>query len=209
MPSVKLAEQRQNTMINPGSRLQDLSNHRLRPFVVASLLLFCAAALAGGLAIVYVPELATQLQELLQQFAQMFHGLPKLQLAIAIFLNNSVKTLVVILFGPLLGIAPVLFLILNGAILGAVMPVAAASKGVWSALMTVLPHGVLELPAILLGTSVGLRLGAHAWRHLAGKADKSLLSELGDGLRIYLGVIVPLLLLAAVVEVYVTPLVAG
>ena len=75
--------------------------------------------------------------------------------------------------------------------------------------MTIVPHGVLELPAIFLGTSIGLRLGAHAWRWLAGKADKTLFSELGDGLRIYFSLIVPLLLVAAAVEVYVTPLIAG
>lgn len=182
---------------------------RLRPFAIASVLLFCAAALAGGLAIVYVPQLATQLQELLKQFAQVFRGLPTLQLTIAIFLNNSLKTLVVILLGPVLGLAPVIFLIVNGAILGAVMPVAAATRGLWPSLMSVFPHGVIELPAVFLGTSVGLRLGVHGWRRLKGKADKTLLAELADGLRIYFTVILPLLLVAAAVEVYVTPLIVS
>jgi stage II sporulation protein M len=196
-------------MINDHSSIHRLEIARLRPFVIASILLFCAAALTGGLAIIYVPQLATQLQELLKQFAQMFRGLPKLQLAVAIFFNNSLKTLLVILLGPLLGIAPLIFLIVNGAILGAVMPVAVESRGLWPSIMTIAPHGVFELPAILLGTSIGLRLGAHAWRWLRGKADKTLLSELGFGLRIYFSVIIPLLLVAAVIEVYVTPLLAG
>jgi stage II sporulation protein M len=195
-------------MINYGSSIRrDVS--RLRPFVLASVLLFCASAIAGGLAILYAPQLATQLQELLKQFADVFRGLPRLQLAAAIFFNNSLKTLVVILLGPLLGIAPVIFLVINGAILGAVMPVAAASRGLWPSIMTIAPHGILELPAIILGTSIGLRLGAHAWRRLRDKADKTLLSELGDGLRIYFSIILPLLLIAAAVEVYITPLLAG
>jgi stage II sporulation protein M len=196
-------------MISFNSREKRLDLARLRPFVIASVVLFCAAALAGGMAIVYFPDLATQLQELLKQFAHMFRGLPKLQLAVAIFFNNSLKTLLVILLGPLLGIAPVMFLIVNGAILGAVVPVAAATRGLWPSIMTIAPHGILELPAILLGTSIGLRLGTQAWRRLAGKADKTLLAELGDGLRIYFTVIVPLLLVAAAIEVYVTPHVAG
>jgi stage II sporulation protein M len=196
-------------MTNFNSREKHLDLARLRPFVIASVVLFCGAALAGGMALVYFPELATQLQELLKQFAHMFRGLPKLQLAVAIFFNNSLKTLLVILLGPLLGIAPVMFLIVNGAILGAVVPVAAATRGLWPSIMTIAPHGILELPAILLGTSIGLRLGTQAWRRLAGKADKTLLAELGDGLRIYFTVIVPLLLVAAAIEVYVTPHVAG
>jgi stage II sporulation protein M len=195
-------------MINYGSSIRrDVS--RLRPFVLASVLLFCASAIAGGLAILYAPQLATQLQELLKQFADVFRGLPRLQLAAAIFFNNSLKTLVVILLGPLLGIAPVIFLVINGAILGAVMPVAAASRGLWPSIMTIAPHGILELPGIILGTSIGLRLGAHAWRRLRDKADKTLVSELGDGLRIYFSTILPLLLIAAAVEVYITPLLAG
>jgi len=68
---------------------------------------------------------------------------------------------------------------------------------------------VIELPAVFLGTSVGLRLGVHGWRRLKGKADKTLLAELADGLRIYFTVILPLLLVAAAVEVYVTPLIVS
>jgi stage II sporulation protein M len=196
-------------MINFGSSEQRREFARLRPFAIASVLLFCAAAVAGAMAIVYFPQLAMQLQELLKQFAQMFRGLPKLQLAIAIFFNNSIKTLVVILLGPLFGIAPVIFLIMNGAILGAVMPVAAATRGLWTSIMTIVPHGIVELPAIFLGTSMGLRLGMHPWLRLAGKTDATLMSELGLALRIYFTIILPLLLLAAAIEVYVTPLVAG
>jgi stage II sporulation protein M len=207
-PFARLTKTKIN-MISCDSALPRFDAGRLRPFVIASVSLFCGAALAGGFAIIYFPQLASQLQDLLKEFAQMFSGLPRLQLAIAIFFNNSLKTLIVILLGPLLGIAPVVFLIMNGAILGAVLPVAAASKGLWSSLMTILPHGIVELPAILLGTSIGLRLGVHACRRWTGSADRSLLSELRDGMRIYFAVIVPLLLLAAAVEVYITPLVAG
>lgn len=182
---------------------------RLRPFVIASVILFCVAALAGGAAVIYLPQVASQLQELLKQFAQRFGGLPKLQLAVAIFFNNSLKTLFAILLGPLLGIAPVIFLVVNGAILGAVVPVAVESRGLWASIMAIVPHGVFELPAIFLGTSIAMRLGTHVWRRLAGKADTTLLAEFGHGLRIYFSIILPLLLLAAAIEVYVTPLIAG
>jgi stage II sporulation protein M len=106
-------------------------------------------------------------------------------------------------------LTPVIFLIINGAILGAVIPAAVETKGLWSALMTVIPHGIFELPAIFVGTSIGLALGAHPWRRLAGKADTTLFSELGRGLRVFVRVILPLLLLAAAIEVFVTPVIAG
>ena len=196
-------------MTNPGHRGQRLDFARLRPYGMASIGFFTLGALGGGLAIIFYPETAQQLQELLKQFAKMFQGMSKLQLISAIFLNNSLKTLVVILLGPLLGLAPVIFLIINGAILGAVIPIAVESKGLGSALMAIIPHGILELPAIFLGASIGIRLGAHPFLRLAGKADTTLLSELGRGLRLFATVILPLLLLAAVIEVFVTPLVSG
>jgi stage II sporulation protein M len=188
---------------------QRLDLARLRPYGVASIGFFTLGALGGGLAIIFYPETATDLQQLLQQFAKMFQGLAKLRLAAAIFLNNSLKTLLVILLGPLLGLASVVFLIVNGAILGAVIPLAVESKGLWRSIMTIVPHGIFELPAIFLGTSIGLKLGLHPFRRLAGNADTTLLSELSYGLRLFFRLILPLLLLAAAIEVFVTPLLAG
>jgi stage II sporulation protein M len=196
-------------MTNLGHREQRGDFARLRPYVMASIGFFALGSLGGGLAIIFYPETAQQLQELLKQFVKMFHGMSKLQLVVAIFLNNGLKTLVVILLGPVLGLTPVIFLVINGAILGAVIPTAVESKGLWLALMTIIPHGIFELPAIFMGASIGIRLGMHPFLRLAGKADTTLLSELGNGLRLFVTVILPLLLLAAVIEVFVTPLVAG
>lgn len=196
-------------MFNLGYIVERLEFTRLRPYGMASVILFALGALGGGLAVFLYPETATHLQDLLKQFAKTFQGMPKLKLAAAIFLNNSLKTLLAILLGPLLGLAPLVFLVVNGAILGAVIPLAVESRGLWQSIMTIVPHGILELPAIFLGTSIGLKLGLHPWRRLAGKATTTLRTELGYGLRLFVSVIVPLLLLAATIEVFVTPLVAG
>jgi stage II sporulation protein M len=181
----------------------------LRPFAVTSIVLFGLSALGGGFAIIFYPETAAQLQDFLKQFAKTFQGMSKPQLAVAIFFNNSLKTLLVIVFGPLFGLVPVIFLLINGAILGAVIPGAVESRGLWTALMTLLPHGIFELPAIFLGTSIGLRLGVHPLRRLTGDTDTTLFTEFARGLRLFAKLILPLLVVAATVEVFVTPLVAG
>jgi stage II sporulation protein M len=181
----------------------------LRPFAVASVVLFGLSALGGGFAIIFYPETAAQLQDFLKQFAKTFQGMSKPALTVAIFFNNSLKTLLVIVCGPLFGLVPVIFLLINGAILGAVIPAAVESRGLWIALMTLLPHGIFELPAIFLGTSIGLRLGVHPLRRLVGHTEMTLYREFVRGLRVFAKVILPLLLLAAAVEVFVTPLIAG
>ncbi len=73
----------------------------------------------------------------------------------------------------------------------------------------VLPHGVFEIPAIILAGAAILRMGAS----LAGAAHgrtvgEGLLRSWADWTKIMVGVVMPLLLLAAVVEVHLTPQIA-
>ena len=68
-------------MFNPGNYLARFDLARLRPYGMASIILFALGALGGGLAIIFYPETASHLQDLLKQFAKMFQGMPKLKLA--------------------------------------------------------------------------------------------------------------------------------
>jgi stage II sporulation protein M len=182
---------------------------RLRPYLAASVLLFGLGSLIGTATIFYFPGIADQLAASLGSFVKIFRGLPPLQLAGAIFFNNAIKTLLVIALGILFGAITVLFLIVNGAALGIVFYLSIQSRGLWPSLLVLLPHGILELPAVLLGTSIGLMLGRHSANRLLGKAQTSLGTELAQALNFFLAVIIPLLLLAALVEAFVTPALAG
>jgi uncharacterized membrane protein SpoIIM required for sporulation/ABC-type transport system involved in multi-copper enzyme maturation permease subunit len=71
----------------------------------------------------------------------------------------------------------------------------------------VLPHGIFELPALLIGSAVVLYIGAALVTPQTGKSMGEVIIELmADWAKIFLGVVVPLLAVAAVVEAYVTPL---
>jgi uncharacterized membrane protein SpoIIM required for sporulation len=72
----------------------------------------------------------------------------------------------------------------------------------------ILPHGVLELPAVILAMAFGLRMGASIMAPPPGfSISESLLLSLADLIKVFVLVVIPMLLLAAVAEVYVTPLV--
>ena len=73
----------------------------------------------------------------------------------------------------------------------------------------VAPHGLLEIPAAVLAGAAILRLGL-AWVSLpeGHSLGESWLRAFGEWARIGLGLVVPLLALAAAIEVFVTPLVA-
>jgi uncharacterized membrane protein SpoIIM required for sporulation len=97
----------------------------------------------------------------------------------------------------------------NIGLVGGVM--GAASIVGFSPLLTfaagVLPHGIFELTAIFLATAAMFKVGAQL---VTPQTEKSLgeilLLSLADWFRVFVGVVVPLLAIAAIIEVYITPM---
>ncbi len=73
----------------------------------------------------------------------------------------------------------------------------------------VLPHGIFEIPAILLSGGAILRLGATFAAPPAGHSiGEAWLITLADWAKIIIGLVLPLMLIAAAVEMLVTPRIA-
>lgn len=109
------------------------------------------------------------------------------------------------------GVAGVLILALPFAIIGYFMAsMMRIGISPWIFLGSfILPHAVFEVPAILLSGGAILRLGAT----LVAPASRRPLSEgwlqaLVDWAKLVLGLVIPLLLIAAGVEIFITPRVA-
>jgi len=72
--------------------------------------------------------------------------------------------------------------------------------------VALLPHGIIELPAAILATAFGLRAGASIIAPPPGvTAGENLMRALADLAQIVLFVVLPLLVLAALIEVNATP----
>jgi stage II sporulation protein M len=70
-----------------------------------------------------------------------------------------------------------------------------------------LPHGIFEIPALILASAAMLRIGVVMVTPQMGRSlGEVVLELLADWTKIVVGVVVPLLLIAAVIETYVTPL---
>jgi uncharacterized membrane protein SpoIIM required for sporulation len=70
----------------------------------------------------------------------------------------------------------------------------------------VLPHGIFEIPAIVLCGAALLRVGGSLAALSKNESiGEGLLKSLADWTKIVLGVVVPLLLVAAIMEALVTP----
>lgn len=96
------------------------------------------------------------------------------------------------IFGFLLGIFPVFFVFFNGLLLGYVF-----SSINLTDLWKILPHGIFELPAIFISAGLGMKLSLFLFSR---KPKKEFKKRFFDSFRVLLFVIIPLLLVAAVIE---------
>jgi len=177
---------------------------RLYPYLKTSLVIFGSGIVIGLMAVSHFPLLAQHFESSVVGFVNIFHGLSKLELAAAIFLNNTLKTVLAILFGSLFGIIPAVFLLGNGIALGVIFSLSAQTRGLWLSLLSIVPHGLLELPAVFLGTSIGLMVGSRVMKQFFSRPETTIGSELVQGLRFFITVILPLLFIAALVEAFLT-----
>lgn len=70
----------------------------------------------------------------------------------------------------------------------------------------VMPHGILEMPAAIIATALAVRLGAAFIAPPRGlTVGEGWIQALADFVKVFLAVVVPLLALAAAVEVFLTP----
>jgi uncharacterized membrane protein SpoIIM required for sporulation/ABC-type transport system involved in multi-copper enzyme maturation permease subunit len=78
-----------------------------------------------------------------------------------------------------------------------------------SILVLLLPHGIFEIPAAIIATAAVLRAGAILATPAPGKTiGEVLLATLADWFKVMLGLVIPVLALAACIEVLVTPRIA-
>jgi stage II sporulation protein M len=128
---------------------------------------------------------------------------------IFIFLKNVVALLFSFIFSPILALIPAVTLILNGWILGLVSTMVMDQQSLGYVLAGILPHGVIELPALFIGEAAALSFGIMAVTALFKKEKRGLfLPSLRQNLR-YLALAVGLMLPAAAIETYLTPLLVG
>lgn len=111
-----------------------------------------------------------------------------------IFVNNLKVAMLLIFLGPLtLGLGTLIVLVINGLILGGVL---GSIKDDLSLISLLAPHGIIEVPILLLAASIGFKMVIHI---LSVKMDFRFLFK-------YILIVVFGLLIAASIETFVTPM---
>ncbi|MEM4425530.1 MAG: stage II sporulation protein M [Candidatus Nezhaarchaeales archaeon] len=151
---------------------------------------------------------AHSLKSLVEDLEYLFSpltGFPPIMLTVVVLVNNFIKTFLFMLLGILFAIPTVFFALINGVILGALGFFVAEEKGVLFLLTGLLPHGIFEIPALLISCALGIGIGMSVVRRIRRK-DVSIGSVVISCIKAYFKIVMPLLVLAAFIEIYVTPL---
>ena len=142
----------------------------------------------------------------LEELAELLSPLPQAAFFVFVLVKNVSAVLISFALSPIFCLAPVMALIFNGGILGLVSVLVVQEKSVGYLLAGLLPHGIFELPAFIIGEAAALSFGTAVVLALFKKERrKLLLPNFRQNLR-YLAVALILFLPAAIIETYVTPL---
>jgi len=124
-----------------------------------------------------------------------------------IFTHNVIAAFLVLVSGLFFGLGPWLMVAFNGLVVGIVVGFLVRSGApVEKIVLGIVPHGVFEIPAFILAGTAGI-----VWYESIKNSEepaKGFKEGMKKALKLY-ALTVGMLLIAALVEAYVTPKVAG
>ncbi len=134
-----------------------------------------------------------------------------------IFKSNLYNCTTAILLGIGLGIIPIYIALYNGVLMGTVLSyMSKTPDGIARFILSIIPHGIIEIPIMLISIGIGLRMGYNMYalsraslryRGTISYRKGILIGELKQSALFYVKWIIPGLLIAAIIESYVTPLI--
>ena len=92
----------------------------------------------------------------------------------------------------------------NGLILGVVSYSIVADYSLPFLLVGIVPHGVLELPAAIVGAGIGLMLGDKVMGNVFRGEKNEIRKETKKAILFIIKFLVPIILIAAFIEIFVT-----
>ncbi|MBN1203232.1 MAG: stage II sporulation protein M [Anaerolineae bacterium] len=142
----------------------------------------------------------------LQSWFELGQDNPQL-IALAVGQNLRVLLAATILAVFTFGVMALLLVMIPFGILGFIMAqVTMSDLSVLPFLLGVIPHGVIEIPAIIIAGAAALRLGSVVTRPPKDMTvGEAWVRALGDTVKIGLAVVLPLIVVAGILEVTLTP----
>jgi stage II sporulation protein M len=162
--------------------------HEVRKYIFAAIVIFAA----GIILAIVIPSLGESVISAFLGYFKTFENKNVLELVVAIFLRNAFSAFFAILFGFLFGLVPAFGAAFNGIAVGAIVKLNPLN------FFKIIPHGLFELPAMFITWGLGIWCAGGLF-HAPG--FKTITFRVKRSLNIYLSIIVPLLIIAAIIEV--------
>jgi len=163
-------------------------------YILFTLVVFVLFSLIGFIFPIFFVD---EIMALLEKLALEFEGLGVFETILKIFLNNLQASFLSVMLGIILGLFPLGAAIVNGYVLGFVGRHAVGVGGVFI-LWRLLPHGIFELPAVLISMGLGLWIGVSILKR--GASWSGFKKNFIDAMRVFIFVVLPLLIIAGIIE---------
>jgi uncharacterized membrane protein SpoIIM required for sporulation/ABC-type transport system involved in multi-copper enzyme maturation permease subunit len=190
---------------------------RMRAAIIITVVLGLAASGSAFFFITNNFDASAMSDERMQESATQIRGLlveeERLPFEISsswLLFNNLRAELIILLLGMVsFGVGGMVIYLINlglvGGVLGAVEVIGLSTAGIF--VTGVLPHGIFELPSVILVSAAVLYMGA---RMVTPNARESIgevfIKTLAEWMKIAIGLAFPLLIIAALVEANITPI---
>lgn len=165
-----------------------------KKFIWATVIIFFVSVAIGFL--FQPPEIVNVILDYIKNILTKTEGMSSIRMIEFIFLNNLQTGLMGMIYGFFLGIFPILATFVNGYVVGYVSSSVVSSSGA-SSLLSLLPHGIFELPAIFISFGMGIKFGTFIFQK---KKMEHFEKFLINSLRVFVFVVLPLLFIAAIIE---------
>ncbi len=153
-----------------------------------------------------MPDTSQELFAQLEELVDIINDSPPIIGVVIIFINNMISSFQMLVLGIFLGLSPLFTLLVNGALLGTLSAqVIEQGSSIWLLMAGILPHGLPELAAVFFCSAMGLKIGIHAIiSPLPGMTRLESIKYIWKEIIAILPLIVVLLLVAALIEIFVT-----
>ncbi len=175
-------------------------------FIIAAIALFGTGIALGLVSPQGLGGLPEGQISALEELARLLAGLPKIAVFFIILLKNIIALFASFVLSPLLLAMPVFSLLLNGWVVGIVSEAVVSERSLQFLLAGLLPHGVIEIPAIIFGDAVAMSFGLSVILAIfSARRRETLQASVTQDVKA-LAIAMAFLLPAAVIETYLTPL---
>jgi stage II sporulation protein M len=167
---------------------------KARLHVAVGVVIFSVSLVTGAV----MHERLAGLLAYLAEFAEGLKDKGTILIILGILQKNFIAMLIMMVGGIAFGLIPMGSLAFNGALIGVAM-MAGVQKGISIIIFiaAIVPHGIFELPAMFIAGGVGMRIGFMQFKR---QGREPVRKRIAEGLRVLFFIVLPLLIVAAVIE---------